>query len=129
MMRVPLCLETRFGLGSGRLPAAGKKSQVESEAFSRTAAPENNVLFFCVRRQKNRRPVAPHDLGFTRGKIVHICPTSVRVVCWGIFGWRFTAKHLTMLGLFGVALSKRCAEKKTQFIISDVRNLTSNAES
>ena len=43
--------------------------------------------------------------------IVHICPTSVRVVCWGIFGCRFTAKHLRMFGLFGVALSKRCAEK------------------
>ena len=25
---------------------------------------------------------------------------------------RFTAKHLTMLGLFGIALSKRRAEKK-----------------
>ena len=44
--------------------------------------------------------------------IVQICPTSVRGVCWGIFGCRFTAKHLTMLGLFGVALSTRRAKKK-----------------
>ena len=45
--------------------------------------------------------------------LVHRCPTSLCVVCLGIFGCRFTAKNLTMLGLFGVALSKRRAEKNT----------------
>ena len=32
---------------------------------------------------------------------------------WCIFGCPFMAKHLTMLGLFGVALSKRRTEKKS----------------
>ena len=42
--------------------------------------------------------------------IVQICPTCVRV---GAFSAGcFTAKHLTMLGLFGVPLSTRRAEKK-----------------
>ena len=32
-------------------------------------------------------------------------------------GCPFTAKHLTMFGLFGVALSKRRAEKKKNYVI------------
>ena len=32
-----------------------------------------------------------------------------------IFGCPFTAKHLTMLGLFGVALSKRRAENEKRY--------------
>ena len=43
---------------------------------------------------------------------LQICPTSVHVVCWGIFGCRSSAKHLTTFGLFGIALSKNKKEKK-----------------
>ena len=55
---------------------------------------------------------AVHFTFLAFGSIFWILPTSVRVVCWGIFGCCFTAKHLTTLGHFGVALSKRCAEKQ-----------------
>ena len=43
---------------------------------------------------------------------LQIFPTSVHVVCWGIFGCRSSPKHLTMFGLFGIGLSKRRAVKK-----------------
>ena len=43
---------------------------------------------------------------------LQIFPTSVHVVCWGIFGCRSSAKHLTTFGLFGIALSKNKKEKK-----------------